>query len=140
MNRADRVRELQLDEIFIKLIFDYDLLEYQPEPQDPRDSIPAITRARILGEGSLELIINQTSYVLSHEYTFFGSNDLVGGFIELISRGRTLFALQTEHSHEDSEEYWNKPKSVDVFIEGPWVDDFRLVYQGAQERAARKDL
>jgi|SRR5882762_5226310 len=111
----------------MKLIFDYDLLEYQPEPQHRRDLIPAITSSRILREGSVELVINQNSFALSHECTFFGSNDLVGGYIELTSLGRTLFALQTEHSHEDSEAHWNKPKSVDIFIEGPWIDDFRLV-------------
>lgn len=140
MNRADRVRELHLDEIFVKLIFEYDLLEYQSEGPAPHNSIQAITHSRALREGSVELVINQTAYVLSHEYTFFASNDIVGGYIELAGQGQTLFALQTEHSHEDSEEYWNKPKSVDVFIEGPWVDDFRLVYQEAQERAARGDL
>ena len=134
MNGPDRVKELRLDEMFMKLCFDYGLLEYQPEPQELRDSIPAITRSRILREGSLELVINQTTYVLSHEYTFFGSNDLVGGYIELASLGRTLFVLQTEHFHPDSEEYWNEPKSVDVFVEGPWIEDFRLVYRQAEER------
>lgn len=137
MNTVDRIRELQLDEIFVKLIFDFDLLEYKTEPQDPRDLIPAITHSRVLGEGSLELVINQRTYVLSHEYTFFASNDLVGGYIELTSMGRTLFALQTEHSHEDSVEHWNRPKSVDEFVEGDWIDDFRLLYRQAQERGTK---
>src|SRR5690348_12267778 len=119
--------------LLVTLCFDYDLLAYKPEPDQPRRSIPAITSARVKSEGCVELVINETPYVLIHQYTFFSSNDLVGGYIQLSRFDEILFVVQTEHSHEDSDEYWNEAKSVDVLVNGPWIDDFLLVYRQVQE-------
>jgi hypothetical protein len=130
--RRRKAEELHVGEMFCELCFDYDLLT------SPH-ALPAITGAHTIGDTSIELIINRTAYILRHEYTFFSSNDFIGGYIELTCSGQTLFALQTEHSHEDSGECWNKPKSVDEFVEGPWIEDFLEVYRQAQEEASRQE-
>lgn len=136
MEKEGQNTPILLGEMLTKRVFEFRLLEYESDPENPMDLIPVITRARNLSEDSLELIVNGTTYVFSHDYTFFSSNDLVGGYIELKSSGEILFAFQTEHSHEESSEYWNRVKSVDIFVVGSWIDDFRMVYQQAEKRAA----
>lgn len=118
--------------MFCELCFKYALLQYEVEFEEPEYLIPAITHASIINENSIELVINHTTYVLTRNWTI-RFTATAGGYIEVTRSGQTLLSIQIEESLvDDDSEVWNE--RVDEFIEGSWLDDFRLVYRQVQKR------
>src|SRR5580698_6163981 len=123
-------------EMFCELCFDYGILRYNVGPNDPDPdiSIPAISRARIINENSIELHVNRTVYVLTREWTVFFSA-FAGGYIELTAAGRTLLSIQIENSYVNEES--RRRQHIDQITDGEWIDDFEAIYRQALERSRR---